>query len=604
MQYIDEKFKEIAPYETVRKIQDILNGIGIEVFENWHDSGIENCHSLTLAPKGGSPFSNGKGITKDFARASAYGEFIERLQGGLFFYKFQSINRDPELNIHAFAPDARYMTVEELENEGEWMDYIIDTYDSKLTRKTIAEQCKIYDCADNGKILTLPFYSIFEDKYVYLPISFVDQIFATNGCCVGNTKEEAWVHALSEMMERHASLSVLTEGKSAPKIPQEVLDRFPTVTKIINEIRKNGNFDIEIYDYSIGNGFPIVSTRIINKTTHSYLVNVAADPVLEIAVERTLTEIFQGKNVKNFTSSHSGDILAKLTDFPIQSNVINQLETGNGLFTADFFAEEITCNKKPTEFADNSNKTNKELLSYLLDLYRDLNKPVYVRNFSFLGFPCYRFAVPGFSEAFSVKLSSPFMEYAIADQSSKTLKNITKASKDELNWLLIYNKMISTVFSRYYNFGRLAGIPVSGDENSLFACTSRAYASYKLGNYSDAIKHIEPVLKSNAHSDEIKDYFSCVKLYLKLKSSNVEDEKIRIILKKFYKEEYPEQLYKNLDDGLSPYDGYLIDCNWMDCENCKHNSICSYAACKKLIVTAGKHYKDFENGQSKEFLSI
>ena len=86
--------------------------------------------------------------------------------------------RNPDMNIHAAAPDAKYMTVEELEENGEWMDDIIDTYKyPNVTRKTIAKKCKMFACADDGRVLTLPFYSLFEKKYVYLPIDFVDQIY-------------------------------------------------------------------------------------------------------------------------------------------------------------------------------------------------------------------------------------------------------------------------------------------------------------------------------------------------------------------------------------------------------------------------------------------
>ena len=72
------------------------------------------------------------------------------------------------MNLHASAPDCKYMTVEELEENGDWMDQIIDTYKyPRLTRKTIAQKCKMFACADDGKILTLPFYSLFE-KSMYI----------------------------------------------------------------------------------------------------------------------------------------------------------------------------------------------------------------------------------------------------------------------------------------------------------------------------------------------------------------------------------------------------------------------------------------------------
>ena len=210
MAFIDEKFKERKPEETVALIQEILKQNGIEVTELWHDSGLAHCYSMSLTAHGGIPIANGKGITKALAQASAYGEFIERLQGGLFLSKFQSIDRDPVMNIHTFAPDVKYMTVQELIENGDWMDYIIEEYKNPaITRQSIGRLCKIFDPTPGDKVLTLPFYSLFEKKYVYFPMAFYTQIYGTNGCCAGNTRNEAWVHALSEMMERHASNKML-----------------------------------------------------------------------------------------------------------------------------------------------------------------------------------------------------------------------------------------------------------------------------------------------------------------------------------------------------------------------------------------------------------
>lgn len=359
LEHIDYKFKDRDPVETVAKIQGILEKIGMTVQEQWRDSGLDNCFTVVLSANKGLPRTVGKGVTREFARASAYAEFIERLQSGLHINGLQSMLREPGMDIHTFAPDGRYMTVEELIENGEWMDHIIASYPSpRVSRKSIAELCRIYACADDGKILTLPFYSLFEKKYVWLPSAFVARMYTANGNCAGNTREEAWVHALSEMMERKASQSMLVSGASAPRIPEETLRKFPTVTKILDQIRENGDFDIAIFDYSIGNGYPVVSTRIIHKGTQSYHVNIASDPVLEIAIQRTLTETFQGKHIRSFVNDQEGRILNKVTDFPIASNVINQLRASNGVYTADFFADEITCTRKPTEFADNSGKTN------------------------------------------------------------------------------------------------------------------------------------------------------------------------------------------------------------------------------------------------------
>ena len=81
---------------------------------------------------------------------------------GLLCNGFPYIETDPELNLHTYAPDKKYMTEDELVENGEWMDWIIKESKEPLTRRMIAKKCMIYGFSD--KVLTLPFYSLFEDK--------------------------------------------------------------------------------------------------------------------------------------------------------------------------------------------------------------------------------------------------------------------------------------------------------------------------------------------------------------------------------------------------------------------------------------------------------
>ncbi len=606
MQFIDEKFKDRTPEETVAKIRGILEDLGIEVREEWNESGVENCHSLRVCGKKGIPSANGKGVTKEFARASAYGEFIERLQSGLLLAMFQSVTREEGLDFHSYAPDGKYMTVAELIENGEWMDYIIESYnDPKITRQSIAEQCRAYACADDGKILTVPFYSLFEKKYVYLPIAFVTQMYASNGNCAGNTREEAWIHALSEMMERRASQQMLISGAAFPEIPEETLNKYPTVSKILRQIRQSGDYDIAIFDYSFGNGFPIVATRIINKTNHTYLVNVAADPVLEIAIQRTLTELFQGRSVSDLSAKHAGRILNKVSDFSVVLNMLNQVQTGDGLYTADYFANELTCDREVSCFTDNSDKTNKELFEYMLDLYRQLGKPVYVRNYSYLGFPSYKFVVPGFSEIKGARLAELIPEYAMADSIRNAYKDVAAATDVQLVLMLNYMASIKNLHSRYNWFGRTAGVLIpSGSAGLLLPRLTRAYASYRLKNYNDAISHMQSYLYMGGADEEIKNYFTCVNKYLELKMAGVADEKIRVILYKFFKSCYADKLYANLDKGLTPYDEYLISCDYKSCDGCRYKDACGYADVKNMFAAVGAVYKNFVSGQDESEFAI
>ena len=600
MRYIDEKFKEKSPEKTVETIRNILKRIGLELEETWNDSGIENCWSLRCNIKGTTePTANGKGITKDFARASAYGEFMERLQSGLFFYKFQSIEGDEAMNLHTYASDKKYMTLQELIENGEWMDHMIDTYGSGLSREKIARQCHMYACTGDDKILTVPYYSLFEDKYVYLPVGFAAHMYSANGCCAGNTRAEAWIHALSEIMERRGNIATLTGGSSAPEVPEHILQQFPTVSKILAQMRSNENLDIKIFDYSQSPDIPVISTRIIDKDTQRYIVNTGADPILEIAIQRTLTEIMQGRNLARLMERGNGQILNKITDFPLAHNVLNLLETGNGLFAADFFAEEITCGRTCTEFADHSGKTNEELLPIMLAYYKTLGKPVYVRNYSFLGFPCYKFIVPGFSESRAFRLTEPVQEYALADVAARVLRQPKKATAADLSFLLSFHKQIQTARSRSGSFAKLSGIPLTRETGWNLLMPTLSYAAYRLGNNTAAMNYLDAFIRNPATAPEKKTYFACVKLYLQFKAGKIAEDKIRLILGKFFDADTVKALYRSMEDG-TPYDDHLLDCDPSRCAGCKYRADCAYTACRDMLASAGTYYNAFADGQNRE----
>ncbi len=597
MKYIDENFKDASPIDTVKKIKGILDELNINVVEKWCNSGVDNCFSLSIYADGGLPSSNGKGVTKELARASAYAEFIERLQTGIFLYKLQDIGANKNLRPNAFAPDAKYVTEEELIEDGDWMDYIAQSYGEKYSRKHIAKVCKLFSLDD--KILTLPFYSLFEDKYVYMPLDFIEQMYTTNGCCVGNTKEEAWVHALSEIMERHASLKMLTSGCAAPAFSNDVLNKYPIVSSILKQIKDEGKLDVEILDYSIGNGFPVVASKVIDKRNQSYRINVAADPVFEIALQRTLTELMQGRNISQVVSKDKKAIFNTPAEAASLNNIMNQLESSSGTYCIDFFTNRDSA-KKATVFNDNSKKTNKQLLKYVIELYRDLGKPVYVRNFSFLGFPCYKFIVPGFSET-RISLLNDTLTTGLAKSTAKTLKDIKNADNGALKLFMTHSQLISTTNSRYSYFNRLSGLPFSYSYNwIIFIC--RSYAAYRLGQYDDAIKYLKKII-NNTHIDtDCVLFFSCISRWLSLKQSGVDENKIKIILYAFFDKKYPEMLYNNINSGKTPFDSYLPHCDH-NCKNCNYNHCCAYEKCENIIKAIKPKYTTFTNGQDKsEFL--
>ena len=75
---VDAIFKDDSPVATVEKIISILRRHGIEPVERWGDTCVPYCFYLSVKIHGTNFSVNGKGLTKEFARASGYGELMER----------------------------------------------------------------------------------------------------------------------------------------------------------------------------------------------------------------------------------------------------------------------------------------------------------------------------------------------------------------------------------------------------------------------------------------------------------------------------------------------------------------------------------------------
>lgn len=596
MQDVNIRFKDFPPEVTVARIKGILEDLGIRLTEYWNDSGIENCWSLrvnsdTLFPCG----SNGKGVSKELARASAYGEFIERIQCGMLLYKYQSITRDPRLNLQSYSPDGKYMSVQELIQDGEWMDYIIKTHGGGLTRAKIAEHCRIYGCADDGMVWTIPFYSLFDEKTVYLPAGFVEHIYSANGCCAGNTREEAWIHALSEIMERNNTISILTGKKSAPIIPDEVIRQYPTAYRILEAIRATGNFDVQILDFSQGSGYPVVATRLIEKNAHSYSINIASDPVFEIAIDRTLTESFQGRKLKGFILKHAGGILEENPGIPTAHNVLNQIENGSGLFALKFFTDNSVSELSFPEFANAHEKDNIQLLDDVLNFYKKLGHPVFVRNYSFLGFNSYQFVVPGISETRGKKLLEPISEFALGDAVYKVFRDVESASAEDLLLMLSFYQKVGTAFSRINNFSGLAGLPMSGKSDALLTNVTLAHAAWKLGKFTLAINYLKKLDQLSSLDPDTREYLKCVSRYISLLNAQAPDDAIKTVLYQFFPAQYADRLYAQVNNGKSPFECYLLKCNGCNCESCKYSHQCAYTSLVEMFETIGRKYAEFRN---------
>ncbi len=78
--------KDNLAKNSIKQMKHALANVGIVLTEENWTSFNETCHSVVLGdPLIADVATNGKGVTKDYTLASAYGEFLERAQNGLLY---------------------------------------------------------------------------------------------------------------------------------------------------------------------------------------------------------------------------------------------------------------------------------------------------------------------------------------------------------------------------------------------------------------------------------------------------------------------------------------------------------------------------------------
>ena len=177
--------KDSLPHETIKRIINILSELGIFLYEREWFSFSNNCHSLNLAAMElPGYFSNGKGVSRQYALASAYAEFMERLQSGFLISKNFGLMEEENFGY-----------LDEIEME--FGDY---AEKNKIIIENLTDSITMEKYKDL-KIKFLPSYEAIEGEIKYLP-TFFSFACGGNGLCAGNTSEEAICQGICEIFER------------------------------------------------------------------------------------------------------------------------------------------------------------------------------------------------------------------------------------------------------------------------------------------------------------------------------------------------------------------------------------------------------------------
>ena len=369
--------------ESILKMKAVLKDVGVETTFSQEKHPLKNCYSVNLASTEAPNhiYTNGKGIISDASVASAYGEYIERLQTNNVFIDFYIPNRKYFPDEIAFDFDGDYLNpkLKEIYNPN-----------GDLEPKDLVDFNSDY----MDKIVSLPFINQSTNKKTYIPINILSNLFVSNGLATGNTANEAKVQALSEIFERYVKIKIIKEGLSLPKFPDEVVKSFPKVYEDLIALRQMG-YIVEVLDSSLGGAFPVTAISFINPKNSTLFVSFGAHPILEVSLERTMTELMQGRDLTNLDAFEipTFDMSLVADSFNLEAHFIDS----NGKLGFPFLSSKKSFEYSPWKYEGNGSD---EEYAFLLDILNSQNKEMYLREYTYLDFYSCQMIVPNFSEVY------------------------------------------------------------------------------------------------------------------------------------------------------------------------------------------------------------
>lgn len=467
-----KKYKNREPMETVRYIKNILNDVGIKVNESFYHediSSVDSCR-ITIANKGfqnNDIGTNGKGMNKEYCLASAYGEFMERLQN-------DSLLKGVYINTRSY----------EIFDKEKASPYI-----KQYAKEVFGENEKVssYFIDLENEVRMEKYFDVFSNKETYIPYRFRRFLCASTGMASGNTYDEAIIQALSEVFERYAMREIFEKKIVLPEIPSLYFEGNEVLEKL-NKLKTKG-YDFRIVDASLSKGYPVIG--LVLKHDGKIRSKFGADPSPITALERCLTEIMQGyTNIDSISMYEVGKAEEEFKDYQndekyfwlFQYRVESMVTKGK--YPRDVFDSSLKPNYEFKGFEHLETLSDEEDLKYYYDILKRNGKKVYIDRKGFMGFPTCDVVVPGMSEAFFIDDGGEmFLDYFKSMENLGLMKRIPLLDKKQL--LLLADTLVNW-FGKYDGHRSTENMPMGinngYDKNRtislLYACAGDKEKAY------------------------------------------------------------------------------------------------------------------------------
>ncbi len=393
--------KDLPLEQTIANMSGTLADLGIKIeIASWRNL-VPNVWSLHIRDAH-SPmcFTNGKGATKESALASALGEFIERTSCN-HFYNDQFWGEDIANADFVHYPNERWFKPgrKDALPAGLLDDYCMSIYnaDGELRASHLVDTN-----SGNVKrgICALPYVRRSDGEVVYFPTNLIDNLFLSNGMSAGNTLAEAQVQCLSEILERAVKREIIEGEIALPDVPADVLAKYPSILAGIDELEKQG-FPVLVKDASLGGQFPVMCVTLMNPRTGGVFASFGAHPSMEVALERSLTELLQGRSFEGLNDLPQPTFVSNAVTEP--NNFVEHFIDSSGVVSWRFFSAKADYDFVEWDFSGQGENSNVDEAAVLFGILEEMGKEAYVAVYDQLGATACRILVPGYSEIYPIE---------------------------------------------------------------------------------------------------------------------------------------------------------------------------------------------------------
>ncbi|WND03907.1 OsmC domain/YcaO domain-containing protein [Temperatibacter marinus] len=485
--------KDLPLEQTISNMTAILTDLGIKIeVASWRNI-VPNVWSLHIR-EAASPmcFTNGKGATKESALCSALGEYIERMSCN-FFYNDYFFGEEIANSAFVHYPNEKWFQAgpEDALPEGLMDERCLQLYnpDGDLRASHLIDTNS--GRADRG-ICALPFTRSSDQETVYIPSNLIENLFLSNGMSAGNNLNEAKVQCLSEIFERAVKRQIIEEEIILPDVPADILKKYPSIQAGIEELENKG-FPVLIKDASLGGKFPVMCVTLMNPKTGGVFASFGAHPSLEVALERSLTELLQGRSFEGLNDVPPPTFNSQAVAEP--NNFVEHFIDSTGVISWRFFSAKQDYEFCEWDFSGTTEEENDRLMTILTEL----GKEVYVAAHENFGAAACRILVPDYSEVYPI-------EDLIWDNTNKALLfredilNIHSLSDDALEALL--ERLEEEELDNYTVIAELIGIAF--DENTVWGKLDigelKILIHCALKNYEEALEIVTDFLTFNENT--------------------------------------------------------------------------------------------------------